>query len=427
MNTQQYFEKNGYVVLSDVISKEESNRLTQHMFKLFEAGKLVRDDQCPLSDAVYGDPEFDSLLAKLAEPLGKNIGKKLLPTYTYARIYRPGEILKKHKDRPSCELSATLTLGYDAKSCWPIYFESNNKEVPIQMEPGEMAVYRGCDLMHWRPPFKGNWHVQVFLHYVDANGPYADHAYDKRGELSGHPGTHEQQQKVKMELTKPEEKNIQGFNIPKEIPKAVHNSIYIPSVDNTFPGYISFEDLQSQELSFTAEECELIIEIAKDTYPSSASVGGGNDGIVAREVRSANIYDVSNVSETRWVFDKIARMVYVANKEHFDFDVNTIQHGLQLIHYSAEDAVPGHYNWHVDAGRGIVATRKISFVAQLSNPSDYEGCQLEVFDHNVITIASKTRGSVHMFPSYMIHRVSPIEKGERWSLVIWIHGSRRFR
>jgi len=426
LTTQEYFTKNGYVVLSSVISKQEADELTQHMFNLYEQGKLVRDDQCSLSDAIYGDPKFDTLLARLADPLGKNIGKKLLPTYTYARIYRPGEILKKHIDRPSCELSATLTLGYDAKSSWPIYFDKDGKEIPIQLESGEMAVYRGCDLVHWRPPFKGNWHVQLFLHYVDAEGPYADHAFDKRKTLSGHPGTAvENQKEVKMKLTNNE--NIKQQNISINIPKSIHGVTNIPSVDDTFPGYICFDSNFHPELTFTPNECEKIIEIASHTYPSTASVGGGDDGMIAKEIRSADIYNVENVPELRWIFDKISAAVYVANKQYFDFDANIIQHSLQLIHYKSDSQIPGHYNWHVDAGRGPVATRKISFVAQLSNSDKYEGCQLEVFDHNGIVIASKQRGSIHMFPSYMTHRVSPIEKGERWSLVIWVHGSRRFR
>ena len=116
MNSAETFEKNGYVVLSDVLKNEECKLLVNHMFNLHEQGKLTKDPQCPLSDSVYGDPIFDNLLEKMAGPIGFNVGKKLLPTYTYARIYRPGEVLKRHKDRPACEISATLTLGYDADS-----------------------------------------------------------------------------------------------------------------------------------------------------------------------------------------------------------------------------------------------------------------------------------------------------------------------
>ena len=111
MNSIEYFDKNGYVVLKDALNKEDCIKLTEHMFNLKREGKTEKDEQCPLSDAVYGDPIFDKILQDFAEPIGKTVGKTLLPTYTYARIYSPGEVLKKHKDRPACEISATLTLG----------------------------------------------------------------------------------------------------------------------------------------------------------------------------------------------------------------------------------------------------------------------------------------------------------------------------
>ena len=178
-STAEYFEKNGYVVLTDAIYKDQCESLTKHMFDLQQSGKLVNDDQCPLSDAVYGDPLFDNILEKFAKPIGDAVGHTLLPTYTYARIYRPGEILKKHKDRPACEISATLTLGFDAKPVWPIFFDEE-RETSVSLDVGELAVYKGCEILHWRPSFKGQWHVQVFLHYVDANGPYKDEVYDNR-------------------------------------------------------------------------------------------------------------------------------------------------------------------------------------------------------------------------------------------------------
>ena len=87
----------------------------------------------------------------------------------------------------------------------------------------------------------------------------------------------------------------------------------------------------------------------------------------------------------------------------------------------------GHYDWHVDAGNGNVATRKLSFTLQLSDPSTYEGCDLLVNDHATPITGSREQGSINFFPSYMTHKVTPIEKGVRYALVIWVHGSRRFR
>ena len=110
-----------------------------------------------------------------------------------------------------------------------------------------------------------------------------------------------------------------------------------------------------------------------------------------------------------------------------DYDLVGITHTLQLIRYSASEEIPGHYDWHVDAGNGESATRKISLTVQLTDPYKYKGCDLEVFDHGGQIIASREQGAVSLFPSYMPHRVTPIEQGERYALVIWIHGARRFR
>ena len=121
MTAAKAFEKNRYIYLSGAVPRDECERLTQYMFKLKEEGKLIKDEQCPLSHSVYGDPELDAVLAKLVPNLSNQLGVELLPTYTYARIYEPGEVLVKHKDRPSCEISGTLTLGFDPGSgIWPI-------------------------------------------------------------------------------------------------------------------------------------------------------------------------------------------------------------------------------------------------------------------------------------------------------------------
>jgi len=177
------FNKNNYLVLSGALTNEQCTQLTQYFFSLKNKGQTQQDYQCPKSDAVYGAPLFDKLLHDFSNPIGEVVGRKLIPTYSYARIYRPGEILKKHTDRESCEISATLTLGYDGKYNWPIYFD-DEKEIEVIIEPGELAVYKGCEVTHWRKPFLGNWHAQVFLHYVDADGPYKDFAYDKREKLT---------------------------------------------------------------------------------------------------------------------------------------------------------------------------------------------------------------------------------------------------
>ena len=432
--TSEYFEKNGYVVLQNSLSAQQCNQLVEHMFNLHKEGKLVQDDQCPMSDAIYGDPIFDNIMQNFAKPIGDAVGRTLLPTYTYARIYRPGEILKKHKDRPSCEISATLTLGFDAKSVWPIFFDEE-KCIPVSLEVGELAVYKGCDILHWRTPFKGNWHVQVFLHYVDANGPHKDHYKDGRQDF-GIQKTQNvvpnvvQQEKKEMPVRQKEIQQQEPFELPADFkaPKPVQNSVIIPNGDNNLPGYIACEPGHLESLMLSKEECEKIISYATDLYPTNASVGGSTEkSKVDASIRSADIYVLENNEECKWIYDRIAKIVSIINRIHFDYEIAGITHGIQLIHYKADAEIPGHYDWHVDAGNGEVAVRKISFTGQLSDPNDYEGCELVINNHATEVVGRKDRGSIHLFPSYMPHIVTPITKGERYALVIWIHGSRRFR
>jgi hypothetical protein len=97
-------------------------------------------------------------------------------------MYTVNADLKKHKDRPSCEVSVTVMIGSDGIK-WPIYMEGTE----INMEPGDAAIYLGCEIEHWREEFKGDWHAQTFLHYVDKNGRNKEWVKDKRM-LYGAPG-----------------------------------------------------------------------------------------------------------------------------------------------------------------------------------------------------------------------------------------------
>lgn len=409
---KKYFEKNDYVVLTDALTQQECDFYVNYIFDLHKQGKTEKDDQCPLSDSVYGDPIFEDLLQKFAKQIGDNVGRELLPTYAYARIYRTGEILKRHTDRPSCEISATLTLGYEANTVWPIYF-NEEKEISINLEIGELAVYKGCEIVHWRPAFKGKWQVQVFLHYVDANGAYKDHAKDGRDTFG-----------VKKRALDVHEKRK---NLYKNIN---HHGITISHKDDTFPGYYCINHQNKSELMFTAQECEKIISLTNYGYPESASVGGDLvNSKIKRKIRSADIYPINYDKETtHWIYDKILTAVEYANCTYFDYEISMLRYGLQLVHYSVNQEIHGHYDWHIDAGNGKeVSTRKISFTAQLSDPKTYTGCDLIVDNHAQELIATKELGSIHMFPGYMPHKVSPIISGDRYALVVWIHGSRRFR
>jgi hypothetical protein len=149
----------------------------------------------PNSYAKYADRLMETLLVKTIPIMKAKTGLNLIPTYSYTRLYKTGNILNRHKDRPSCEISTTLNLGGDP---WPIFIDptgSDNvikeyegiikpnapKGNKVDLKPGDMLIYSGCELEHWREPFKGKLCGQVFLHYNHANGPFAkSNLYDKR-------------------------------------------------------------------------------------------------------------------------------------------------------------------------------------------------------------------------------------------------------
>tara|TARA_R110000787_G_scaffold150281_1_gene264164 strand:- start:1607 stop:2185 length:579 start_codon:yes stop_codon:yes gene_type:complete len=125
--------------------------------------------------SIYADPLMESLLINKNSEMEKLTGLSLKPTYALWRMYTKFAELAPHKDRRACEISATINVGSDGTD-WPIFIDHQL----IYLNPGEALVYLGRDLTHWRGEFTGDWQAQVFLHYVDANGPFADQWKDKR-------------------------------------------------------------------------------------------------------------------------------------------------------------------------------------------------------------------------------------------------------
>ena len=125
--------------------------------------------------AYYGDSIMESLMLKNKNLIEKESGKKLLPTYAFWRCYTKYSDLKNHKDRPSCEISATINISGDGTS-WPIFMDGT----PLTLNVGDAAIYLGCEVEHWREEFKGDYQFQAFLHYVDKEGKNTEHYMDKR-------------------------------------------------------------------------------------------------------------------------------------------------------------------------------------------------------------------------------------------------------
>jgi hypothetical protein len=142
------------------------------------------DGQISDAPVAYGDPHLDTLLEGLRGRVEHATGFGLLPTYSYLRVYKRGNLLKAHRDRSACEISMTVNLGMSAEEPWPIWIAGPRGVASVSLNPGDGLIYRGCDCYHWREPFAGNHLAQVFLHYVDQNGPNTEWKYDKRSRLS---------------------------------------------------------------------------------------------------------------------------------------------------------------------------------------------------------------------------------------------------
>jgi hypothetical protein len=197
------FKKNKYTVIRQAISKDLPTFITNYFCMQKQVYDTCRerryispyetllgyyegqDEQIPNTYSCYSDIAMETLLLKCQPKMEEATGLKLYPAYTYARVYKKGDVLKRHKDRFSCEISTTMNLGGDP---WPIYLEpsgeTGKKGVKVDLKPGDMLVYSGCQLEHWRNKFKGKECVQVFLHYNNRKTPGAKkNMFDKRPHL----------------------------------------------------------------------------------------------------------------------------------------------------------------------------------------------------------------------------------------------------
>ena len=213
------FKKKKYKVIRQAISKDLASfvanyfMMQKQVYDTCRAQRYIspfeniigqyenKDEQIPETYSHYSNIAMETLMLKCLPKMEEVTNLKLYPAYTYARIYKKGDELKRHKDRFSCEISTTMNLGGND---WPIYlspnenvgipelqggkkgitFRSKAKGVRVDLKPGDMLVYSGCELEHWREKFKGKECVQVFLHYNNKKTPGSkDNMFDKRPHL----------------------------------------------------------------------------------------------------------------------------------------------------------------------------------------------------------------------------------------------------
>jgi len=382
------FKLKNYAHLKGLLDLDNCNELAEELKRLVAENVTTKDSQCPLSEAIHGAPVFDSLLEQLTPQFELASGKRLLPTYAYARLYQPGEELKVHTDRPSCEISATLTIAFEG-DVWPIYLADYAKDkekgkkikVPnelgeykrlsniskVKMNTGDAVLYKGMEKVHWREEYKeGKWQAQVFLHYVDADGPHAEWKYDKRTKLSHH--------------FQPD------YNV------------------------WSFTD------AFTKDACKNIIDVMENQEEKSkdAEIGLGSVGKIDKKIRDVKKL---NIPVYRGIGATLTGMGISANIQCWKFDV-THSNQCDYLTYNED----GHYKAHVDTFMlpGEPQTRKLTILAFLND--DFEGGRLFLQVGNDKMYPPQAAGTVIVFPSFLLHGVEPVTKGVRRSIVSWLVG-----
>jgi predicted 2-oxoglutarate/Fe(II)-dependent dioxygenase YbiX len=364
-NQLAQFSIEKYVHLKGFLDIGNCNELTAELKRLVDAKATTKDEQCPTSEAIHGAMTFDKLLVDLLPHFEKALGKRLLPTYSYARLYKTGEKLKIHTDRESCEISATLTLGFDGEA-WPIYMgDADGKNASkISMNIGDVVLYRGMEKHHWRKKFKGNWQAQVFLHYVDADGPLKEWKFDKRP----------------------------GLNLPsKELQQWYYSDI------------------------LSSEVCDAIIKVyTKTEVPKELPYIGGNE----TQNIDTNIRNVQRVILPTYkdIGGLLAAAGLSANYQAWKFDITHANQAEFLIYPAG-----GRYQAHVDTflAQGDDC-RKLTVLAFLND--DFKGGRFYLQNGHEKYYPPQSKGTVLVFPSFIMHGVEDVEEGTRYSAVCWMVG-----
>lgn len=332
------------------------------------------DSQVPKSWSYYNTSVCTILLGKLASCICKASGKKLIPSYAYCRVYLNGADLKPHKDRSSCEYSVTLNLSQTHP--WPIYMGKK----AITLNPGDGVLYKGCEIAHHRDTFEGEEYVQVFLHYVDADGPYKDHAYD-----------------------------VLNGRQPQQEYKFIFQRL------NLFDNHLSYWKLNN---ALPLDIINDIREFCDVQNLADAEVGHNQVGRLDKTKRRTKVFWIPKNKQFLNLYRTFFDIINTCNNEFFQFRLHEMIENIQYSVYNSEDN--GYYDWHTDMGSSN--NRKLSLVCHLSDPSEYEGGELQINMSGKSIDTEKGLGNIIIFPSYLVHRVTPVTKGVRRTLVLWVAG-----
>jgi hypothetical protein len=398
--------ENNYIFIPNFISEASAKVLASNFKSHCEANEIDGDCQAPNSSSEYNFIDFLEMLCEKVPLVSSLIGENVLPTYSYARVYKDGSVLERHHDRHACEISLTIHLDGDKE--WPIYIETpNGEEVELILKSGDAMLYLGSVAEHWRNQFLGKEYVQLFLHYVRSRGDKAYTYFDKVRNLEKEKVTDEENRIRKESLTKKENttdkvNTTELFNF-SNINSKNKLSDFIQVFDNIVP-----DDL-----------CEEILnEYKHDNAWHAAGLGGVTVDTSIRDVKVIPISYENIILENPQIRKKLdERLFQTAGKAILSYKnlfplCNIAQDsGYELLRYR----VGQFYKQHTDSF--VTHPRAVSCSFALND--DYEGGEFAFFNRELKYNLKK--GSVIMFPSNFMypHEIMPVTKGTRYSIITW--------
>jgi alkylated DNA repair dioxygenase AlkB len=364
----EFLLKNNYLVVEKFIKKKEAKEIAASYEAYALENKLEGDNQIPNSMACYNYKRFLELLCNKTQVVSTLLGENVLPTYAYGRVYGQGDTLKRHKDRDSCEISLTVNLSQTEP--WPIFFQKpDGTSSSVVLNPGDAAVYLGCDAEHWREPYKGSKLVQVFLHYVRSNGKRFDFYFDKR------------RSEETSDLSK-----------------------YIVYLEDIVPATLCDAILDEYEKASEWEQSTI-----------------GPDGVQAPEIRGAMAIPMSlehiilknpdiRMALDQQVYECASQAIHRYH-ERFPECAIAKDTGYQLLKYTAGTG----YARHTDDFYSEPRVVSCSFCLN----DEYTGGEFNMTDQGLSF--KQKKGSALLFPSNFMypHEVAKVTSGTRYSIVTW--------
>ena len=415
---------NNYLVIKNFIDVERAAALCKEFKDHCESNNLPGDNQVEESQAAYNYMSFLELLTEKTPEVSREIEEHVLPTYTYARIYKNGATLKKHMDRDACEIS--LTVHLDGDMGWPIFVQTpDGSTAEVVLEPGDALLYLGCEAPHWREEFDGNYYGQAFLHYVRSRGPRA-YAFFDNDKGSTTPRTQID-----------EEKKVDWKEVPKLETTEKRDKFRFNKNPQFTPSAREERVLQAKKEELMTSTLESYIKILEDEVPTSlckrildeyansddwapAQVVDP-DSPVREDLRNCSIIYMSSeecIQKNQVVRSKLdedlhAVLQKVATKyaEMFPNINISMDTGYNLLRYETGQFYTTHCDDYKDDPRVLSCTVSLN--------DDYDGGEFSFFNDEML-VRTNT-GGVICFPSNFMypHGVREVVGGTRYAIVTW--------